>query len=149
MLAAKRRELFESQVSKAGLDVLENWRGDVRPRLNVMLSVLIENTPYSLRMNTTDTSSKILELYSRDHSGRIAGFSGRQDGTITAFFNRGFYNEINQRVALPENMWPSKSQPHCKLTLSELWDVICAATGKMNYASNSWFDGTTARRVDK
>ena len=127
----KTEPMFEEQLSEAGLDVLDNWKGDVRLRLEAMLSVLVEDTPYSFRLNRTDGSSRILELHRLDHAGRLAGFIGKRDGTITAFFNRGFYDEVNQRVALPENMWPSKSQPHVKLTVAELWNVMCAATGKM------------------
>ena len=117
-------------MKKAQLDIQSNWKGDVRSSLSILLNPLIEGSEYYLVNNYTDTQNQIMELHKKGINKRLMGFSGRMDTTIPAFFNKAFYDEINNVIELPENRLPKKTQPHVTLTTEELWNVVCVAVGK-------------------
>lgn len=124
---------YENQFKESGLNESENWKGDPRGRFEIMFAPLIENSEYYFKRNTIDSSSKILELYRNDKARRVMGFAGKRDMTINTFFNAKFCDYIRESVTLPENKHPNKSQPHMTISLNKLWNVICAATGKMEF----------------
>lgn len=74
-----------------------------------------------------------MEFYRDDKPKRIMGFAGKRDMTINIFFNSDFCDYIRKSVTLPENRYPSKTQPHMNISLNKLWNVICTATGKKDY----------------
>lgn len=129
----KKNVLFKAQIEKAQLQIRSNWRGDIRPKLAIMMEPLIEGSEYYLVNNYTDTKKQILELHKKGINKRLLGFSGKMDTSIAAFFNKGFYDQINTVIELPENRLPNKTQPHVTLTVEQLWNVICVAVGKKQY----------------
>ena len=124
---------YENQFIESGLNDPENWKGDPRERFETMFSPLIEDSEYYFKRNTTDSASKIMEFYRDDRPKKIMGFAGKRDMTINIFFNSDFCDYIRKSITLPENRYPSKTQPHMNISLNKLWNVICTATGKKDY----------------
>ena len=132
---------YQYYLEKSGLDDPENWKGDPRDRFITLLSPLVEGSPYYLNVNTTDTKSKILELReSPKRGGRLIGFDGKQDQTVGAFMNLDAYEEVTKIYPLPENGKPNKKQPHFRISLEGLWNIICVLTGN-NESLQSRQDG--------
>lgn len=129
----KSGSLFEAQVDACELNIPDNWKGDPRDRFVKLLRPLVNDSEYYFEYNMTDSSGKFLELYKRGVRKRLLLFKGKQDMTLGAAFNRDFYDAIVQKAKIPENKRPNKTQPHVDLTLAELWNIICAATGKEQY----------------
>ncbi len=129
--------LYNIQLSKAGLDIKDNWKGDPRDRFIKLFAPLTDGSEYYFKRNTTDSSGKLLELYRNGESKRVMLFKGKQDMTIGVAFNGDFYNYIKQTVDLPENQKSYRTQPHMDLSLTKLWNVVCAATSKRQYIVNA------------
>ena len=125
----KYKSKREIQKVSSGLDNLDNWFGDPRERLVNFLGVLVKNSAYSLRINTTDTTKKILELWRDGTPYRIMGIELHPlKQEVGAFFNASFYNSIRKYVVLPENQRANKKQPHITITLDQVWLVVRVAT---------------------
>ena len=123
---------YIDQLEKSGLNIPDNWEGDVRNRLQRLINPLIEKTAVSTRINTTDRTKKILEIWKVGHSKRVMGVGGvRKDMNLNAFFNRYFYEEVSQKVQLRDNERPEKTQPHLHISLEQFWNIICVATGNL------------------
>lgn len=124
---------FKEQVEACGLNIPDNWVGDIRPRLERFLKPLVDGSSCWLRMNYTDTTKKTIELWRTGDSRRVMGFSGRQHKmNIHAFFNQDFYNDVRRKVSLMDNERPKKTQPHIHMSLEQLWNVICVATNNID-----------------
>lgn len=132
---SEKDSLFMAQINESGLGIADNWKGDPRDRFVKLLRPLVNDSEYYFEYNMTDSSGKFLELYKRGLRKRLLLFKGKQDMTLGVAFNRDFYDAIAQKVKIPENKRPNKTQPHVDLTLAELWNIICAATGKEQYMS--------------
>lgn len=124
--------LFDRQVKLFGLDVPDTWKGDPRTKMISLFSPIIENTEFSFKINTTDTSGKILELYRERTKRRVMGIAGKRDMQVGVFFNADFFDSVKNIAELPENQRPNKTQPHMKISLRKTWNVLCAATGKLD-----------------
>ena len=135
---------YQYYLEKSGLDDPENWRGDPRDRFITLLSSLVEDSPYYLNVNTTDTKSKILELReSPKRGGRLIGFDGKRDHRIGVFMNHDAYDEVAKTISLPENGRPEKKQPHFWVSLEKLWDIICVLTGNNESLQTKQDDATS------
>ena len=86
----KKNVLFKAQIEKAQLQIRSNWRGDIRPKLAIMMEPLIEGSEYYLVNNYTDTKKQILELHKKGINKRLLGFSGKMDTSIAAFLIKAF-----------------------------------------------------------
>ena len=126
----ENKTLFQSQVEKVGMDDFDNWYGDPRDRLLVLFSPAIEGSEYSLRINTTDSSGKLLELVRNGSDRRIMGFDLHpKNQNVGAFFNQDFYDKLRRFIVLPENQKTYRlTQPHVTLTLEEVWLILRVAT---------------------
>lgn len=124
---------FKYQIEKEELNIPNNWKGDPRTKFINVFKPLVANSEFTFKLNTTDSSSKILELYKNGENKRIMGMSGKQDMSLNVFFNPDFYKAINAYIDLPENEKVYRSQPHMNLTFEQVWNVICVATGKKQY----------------
>ncbi len=126
----ENKTLFQLQVEKVGLDDFDNWYGDPRDRLLAMLSPVIEGSEYSLRMNTTDSSGKLLELVRNGSDRRIMGFDLHpKNQNVGAFFNQDFYDKLRRFIVLPENQKAYRlTQPHVTLTLEDVWLILRVAS---------------------
>ena len=126
----QNKTLLQLQLEKVGLDNFDNWYGDPRDRLLMMLSPVLDGSNYSLRINTTDSSGKIMELVRGVDDRRIMGFALHpKNRNVGAFFNQDFYNKLGRYIVLPENQKPYRlTQPHVTLTLEEVWLVLRVAT---------------------
>lgn len=123
---------YEKQLKLSGMDNLNNWKGDPRERLITLFEPLISDSGFEFIVNMTDSSSKILELYRKGKKKRIMGIAAKaREEEIGVFFNAVFYEEINRVIDLPENQRKNKTQPHMKLPLYIVWNIICVATGNM------------------
>lgn len=129
----KDRISYEKQLRKAGLNDSDNWKSDPREKFEVMFAPLIEGSEYYFKRNSTDSTSKILELYRNNAPKRIMGFTAKQNMTINVFFNSDFCDYIMKSVTLPPNKNPKKIQPQMNISLNKLWNVLCAATRKKEF----------------
>ncbi len=121
---------FQSQFDKSGLIDENKWIDDPRSGFEVLYGPLIEGTEYYFERNTTDSSTKIIELHKRGETKRIMGFSGKRDFSIRAFLNQDFYDYIVLFMDLPEDEKDYRSQPHINIRLKTVWNILCVATGK-------------------
>lgn len=121
---------FKKQLEKSGLNDYENWKGDPRERLISFLSPLTEKSNYYLKINTTDTTKKILELWREGDSRRKMGMQLHPVAqTPKAFFEPEFYSLLKTYLCLPENQREDKKQPHVIISLEQIWLIVYVATG--------------------
>lgn len=117
------------------LDNKATWKGDVRQKLIHLFEPLVEGTDYHFEINTGDTTKKILDLFVSDQKSRIMGIEQRTSGKPCVFFNSDFYDYLRKEISLPDNERPKKKQPHVKIPVETVWNVMCVATGKRDYMS--------------
>lgn len=124
----KNKTSFLLQMEKAGLDDFDNWYGDPRDRLIAMFSPIVEGSNYSFRLNTTDSTGKILELVREGDDRRIMGVDLHpKNQNVGAFFNYEFYEKLRRYIILPENQKTYRTQPHVTLALEDVWLVLRVA----------------------
>lgn len=124
--------LYNEQISNYGMTIKNNWKGDPRERFIGIFKPLLDGTEYFFKVNTTDSSGKILEVYVQNNPKRIMGISGRSDMDVNIFFNPDLYKTISARIDLPGNQKAYRSQPHMVLSLETVWNVLCVLTRKEN-----------------
>lgn len=129
---------FESQLKKYELDIPNNWRGDFRNTLIDMFSPLVSGTEYSFKLNKGESRPVyILELHHEGHNGRVIGIKALQrEMKMWIFFNPDLYKRVKQRIDIPDNMQPNRSQPHIKVSLETVWNILCVVTNKEEYRTD-------------
>ena len=119
---------LEEQLVNTGLNMPENWKGDLRPLWVEMFEPLIEGTNYEFSMNERDPSKYVLDLFRKNAKTRCMGFNRAKDGMgFRIFPTRRFYEEIVTKIELPKPD-PKKNQPHINLTCAQMWELMCAIT---------------------
>lgn len=118
---------LEEQKKKLGLDIPNNWRGDIKGQLLMLFEPVVKGTDYSIRINEGDTKKVGLNLFYKDEERRCMGFEKLKDMNIKVFPVKKFYEEIKYKVELPETD-PNKSQAHMQMTLEEFWVFLYKIT---------------------
>lgn len=118
---------LEEQLKKVGLDVPDNWRGDIKNQLLVLFEPVVRGTDYSIRINEGDTTKVGLNLFYKDNSKRSMGFEKMKDMNFKVFPVTKFYDEIKYKVEMP-GLDSKKSQPHMKMTLAQFWEFLYKIT---------------------
>lgn len=122
---------LEEQLEKVGLDIPNNWRGDIRKQLTVLFDTLVKGSDYSIKINESDSTKIGMNLYYKDAERRCMGFE-KMDGMMFKIFpTKKFYEELmyKYKVELPAPD-PKKSQPHMKVTVKQLWELLYIITSQ-------------------
>ncbi len=138
---------FEKE-NELGLNIPDEWKDDVRPKFIALFSPLLKGTEYRFETNRTDSTSKILEVYREGNPKRIMGISGKRGMILWVFFNPDLYQELRKRIDIPDNQQPNRSQPHVKISLEHLWNIICVLTRKEQYMTEEVSKGTDESVVE-
>ena len=118
---------LEKQLRLTGLDVPENWKGDIRDQLISLFEPVLKGTDYHIEKNLTDTTKNGLNLYFKDDERRCMGFAKTKQMRFLVYPTKVFYEEIQHKTTLPEPN-PKKKQPHITLTLTEFWQAFYKIT---------------------
>ncbi len=132
-ISGRDEQLFSSKVSQLELNVPYTCETDIRNKLISLFNPLLENTDYYFKINTTDSSGKILEVYREGNPKRIMGISGKRNMIIGVFFNPDLYAELRKKIDIPDNQKAYRSQPHVRISLEHLWNIMCVLTHKEQY----------------
>ena len=114
---------LDEQLRKVGLDNPENWRGDIRDKLLMLLEPLVAGTEFKIKMNTTDTTSQVLDFFYRDESKRRMGFGKTKERNFRVFPLRSFYEENKDKIEYLR-IDPKKKQIHMDMTLEQFWNSL-------------------------
>ena len=124
----KKQITLEEQLREIGLDIPENWKGDIRDQLILLFAPLLEESEYEIKKNVGDSTKYVLDLFYKGAPRRSMGFGIMKGMNFKIFPVRSFYEELLKKYPLPEPDL-KKSQPHIKLTLKQMWDVMeCIGT---------------------
>jgi hypothetical protein len=120
---------LEEQLHKTGLDNPDNWKGDIRDRLLLLLEPLVNGTDFTIKMNTTDTTSQVLDLFYKDDARRSMGFGKTKDRNFRVFPVKSFYEENKDKIEFL-SIDPKKKQIHMDMTLEQFWNSLYRITRK-------------------
>lgn len=127
-------------VKKCELNNPETYKDKekVRLKLRALLEPLTEGTNLYFVNNNTDGKNALLEIWNREIQGRRIHMKVLSDGNIWLVFKLDEYNLLKNKVNLPDNMRANKypTQPHVKVTLDKVWNVVCELTGNGRYSIN-------------
>ena len=118
---------LEDQLCKLGLDNPDNWRGDIRDKLLMLLAPLVSGTQFEIKMNTTDTTSQVLDLFHKDDPKRKMGFGKTKDRNFRVFPVKSFYEENKGKIEFLR-IDPKKKQIHMDMTLEQFWNSLYRIT---------------------
>ena len=123
---------LDEQLRKVGLDNPDNWRGDIRDKLLMLLEPLVAGTDFKIKMNTTDITSQVLDLFYKDESRRSMGFGKTKDRNFRVFPVKSFYEEHKDKIEFL-SIDPKKKQIHMDMTLEQFWNSLYKITrGRLN-----------------
>ena len=123
-------EKYNELIKALGLDIPNNWKTDLRDTFILLFKPVIEGSDISFSINKGDHSAKILEIYKTGYKGRIGGISQLRTMDCWIFLSKDFFDIAQKRLALPDNMKPKRSQPHIKISLETVWNILCFLSGK-------------------
>ena len=123
VVVEEERVLLYEQLRELGLDEDDSWVGDNRLQLLQLFKPLVKNSAYSIRINETDTTKRVLDLYYKDADRRCMGFEKMKDRMFKVFLRKEFYEDLKGKVKLPEPD-PKKRQVHMRLSLEQLWHLL-------------------------
>ena len=118
---------LDEQLCKVGLDNPDNWRGDIRDKLLALLEPLVVGTDFKIKMNTTDTTSQVLDLFYKDEAKRRMGFGKTKDRNFRVFPLKSFYEENKDKIEFLR-IDPKKKQIHMDMTLEQFWNSLYRIT---------------------
>ena len=118
---------LDEQLHKVGLDNPDSWRGDIRDKLLALLEPLVVGTDFKIKMNTTDTTSQVLDLFYKDETKRRMGFGKTKDRNFRVFPLKSFYEENKDKIEFLR-IDPKKKQIHMDMTLEQFWNSLYRIT---------------------
>ena len=124
---------YSNQVKEYGLDIPDNWKGDLRETLLAFFKPLVDGSDVSLVINKTDSKSRLMDILKDGNKGRIGGIKALTSMECWIFLNKSNFSIVQERLGLPDNMQPNRSQPHVKVSLETVWNTLCIITGKEAY----------------
>lgn len=122
--------IYEKKVKEYGLDVPNNWKGDIRGMLEMLFESIIDDTDISFLENKTDGNNHILEIWKEGYKNRIGGIATLRSMECWIFLSKDFFMAAQNRLGLPDNMKKNYSQPHIKVSLETVWNSLCFLTMK-------------------
>ena len=122
-ISEKKTVSLDEQLHITGLDIPNNWKGDIRNQLIQLFAPLINGSDYRIVKNERDSSKPVLDLIYKDSTRRSMGFNIMKDMMFKIYPVQEFYEVIKDNVTLPEPD-PKKSTPHITVTVKQMWDLI-------------------------